>query len=198
MGSLAAAGTGSSPRLADVFNFSGSEIIFLLLLALIILGPEKLPDAIRSFGKTYAEFKKMTTGFQSELKNALDEPMREMRETADAFKQAASFDIAADMLEGKRPSNSGAEPPVAPAPEPAPAATTSPPTPAAPAVAPIAPEPAEGRRDQELPSFDSIVMGRDHNYRPASPDAGESAASTDEAPDVTSDAGQGDDQAEAR
>ena len=86
-----------------MFNFSGSEIVFLLLLALIILGPEKLPDAIRSFGKTYSEFKKMTTGFQSELKNALDEPMREMRETADAFKQAASFDIAADMLEGKKP-----------------------------------------------------------------------------------------------
>jgi sec-independent protein translocase protein TatB len=78
-----------------VFNFSGSEIVFLLLLALIILGPEKLPDAIRRFGKTYGEFKKMTTGFQSELKSALDEPMREMRETADAFKKAANFDFDA-------------------------------------------------------------------------------------------------------
>jgi len=79
-----------------VFNFSGSEIVFLLLLALIILGPEKLPDAVRKFGKTYAEFKKVTTGFQTELKSALDEPMREMKETADALRKAAQFDVDLD------------------------------------------------------------------------------------------------------
>ena len=79
-----------------MFNLSGSEIVFLLLLALIVLGPEKLPDAVRKFGKAYGEFKKMTTGFQSELKSALDEPMREMRETADAFKKAANFDFDAE------------------------------------------------------------------------------------------------------
>ncbi len=76
-----------------MFNLTGSEMVFLLLLALIVLGPEKLPDAVRRFGKAYAEFKKMSTGFQSELKTALDEPMREMRETADAFKKAVNFDF---------------------------------------------------------------------------------------------------------
>lgn len=79
-----------------MFNLSGSEMVFLLLIALIVLGPEKLPEAVRKFGKTYGEFKKMTTGFQSELKNALDEPMREMRETAEAFKKAANFDFNDD------------------------------------------------------------------------------------------------------
>jgi sec-independent protein translocase protein TatB len=81
------------PRLRDVFNFSGSEIFFLLLIALVVLGPEKLPDAVRKFGKTYAEFKKVTSGFQSEFRQVLDEPMREMRETADAFRKAATFDL---------------------------------------------------------------------------------------------------------
>ena len=79
-----------------MFNLSGSEIVFLLLIALIVLGPEKLPEAVRKFGKVYAEAKKMSTGFQSELKSALDEPMREMRETAEAFKKAANFDFDAD------------------------------------------------------------------------------------------------------
>ncbi len=79
-----------------MFNLSGSEMVFLLLLALIILGPEKLPDAVRRFGKGYAEFKKMSVGFQSELKSALDEPMREMRETADALKNAVNFDFDGD------------------------------------------------------------------------------------------------------
>ena len=76
-----------------MFNLSGSEIVFLLLIALIVLGPEKLPEAVRKFGKAYAEIKKMSSGFQSELKSALDEPMREMRETADAFKKAVTFEF---------------------------------------------------------------------------------------------------------
>ena len=102
-----------------MFNFSGSEIVFLLLLALIVLGPEKLPEAVRKFGKTYGEIKKMTSGFQSELKTALDEPMREMRETADAFKKAASFDFDAEAEPAKPPTDhtssdasAGAAPPI--------------------------------------------------------------------------------------
>ena len=79
-----------------MFNLSGSEIVFLLLIALIVLGPEKLPEAVRKFGKVYAEIKKMSTGFQSELRSALDEPMREMRETAEAIKQDADFNFMAD------------------------------------------------------------------------------------------------------
>ena len=72
-----------------MFNLQGSEIIVFLLLALVVLGPEKLPDAVRKFTKTYAEFKKMSTGFQSELKSALDEPMREMRAPANLVRDAA-------------------------------------------------------------------------------------------------------------
>lgn len=72
-----------------MFNLQGSEIIVILLLALVVLGPEKLPDAVRRFTRTYAELKKMSSGFQSELKSALDEPMREMRETANLVRDAA-------------------------------------------------------------------------------------------------------------
>ena len=76
-----------------MFNLSGSEMVFLLLIALVVLGPEKLPEAVRKFGKTYGELKKMSSGFQSELRNALDEPMKEMRETADTLRQAVSVDF---------------------------------------------------------------------------------------------------------
>ena len=72
-----------------MFNLQGSEIIVILLLALVVLGPEKLPDAVRKFTQTYAELKKMSTGFQSELKSALDEPMREIRDTANLLRDAA-------------------------------------------------------------------------------------------------------------
>lgn len=76
-----------------MFNIQGSELIFLLLVALIVLGPEKLPDAMRRFGKAYGEFKKMANGFQGELRSALDEPMRELRDTADVMMKAAQFDV---------------------------------------------------------------------------------------------------------
>jgi sec-independent protein translocase protein TatB len=76
-----------------VFNLKGSEIIFLLLIALVVLGPEKLPDAIRKFGRVYGEVRKMANGFQGELRQAFDEPMREMRGTADAIRQAANLDM---------------------------------------------------------------------------------------------------------
>ena len=84
----------SASRLADVFNVQGSELIFLVLIALLVLGPEKLPDAIRKASRLYAEFRKVANGFQSELRSALDEPVREIQKTADLVRSAATFDTA--------------------------------------------------------------------------------------------------------
>lgn len=59
-----------------------------MLLALVVLGPEKLPEAIRRFGRLYGELKRMSTGFQSEFRTAFEEPMRELRETAQLTREA--------------------------------------------------------------------------------------------------------------
>jgi Tat protein translocase TatB subunit len=80
-----------------VFNLTGSEIIFLLLMGLVVLGPDRLPEAMRRVGKAYGEFKKMSSGFQTEMRSVLDEPLRELRETADLAKNAAMFDFTAGM-----------------------------------------------------------------------------------------------------
>jgi sec-independent protein translocase protein TatB len=74
-----------------VFNLAGSEIVVILLLALVVLGPEKLPDAIRRAGRIYSELKKMGNNFQSEMRSVLDEPMQEMRETADLIRKSTDF-----------------------------------------------------------------------------------------------------------
>jgi sec-independent protein translocase protein TatB len=74
-----------------VFNIQGSEIIIILLLALVVLGPEKLPEAMRKAGRMYADLKKMSTGFQQEFRSAMDEPMREMRDTANLLRDSADF-----------------------------------------------------------------------------------------------------------
>jgi len=74
-----------------VFNVTGGELVIILLVALIVLGPEKLPDAIRKVGRVYGELRRMSAGFQSELKDALDEPMREMRDTMNTVKSGFNF-----------------------------------------------------------------------------------------------------------
>lgn len=79
-----------------MFNISGSEIIIILLLALIVLGPEKLPDAIRRFGRVYAELRDMSRGFQSEVRSAFEEPMRELKETADLTRRAVTNPLRDD------------------------------------------------------------------------------------------------------
>jgi sec-independent protein translocase protein TatB len=108
-------------------------MVFLLIIALVVLGPEKLPDAVRKFGKFYGEFKKMSTGFQSELRSALDEPMREMRETADAVRHAANFDFEPTRVDGD--TGQPALPEAPPAPDAAPAADAVPAVEAPPATA---------------------------------------------------------------
>jgi sec-independent protein translocase protein TatB len=78
-------------RLRDVFNFQGSELIIILLLALVVLGPEKLPEAMRRLGSFYADLKKMSTSFQDEFKAAVEEPVRELRDTANTLRDSADF-----------------------------------------------------------------------------------------------------------
>src|SRR4051812_6873906 len=46
---------------------------------------------MRKMGQFYAELKKMSHGFQQEFRNATDEPMREIRETATALRDSVDF-----------------------------------------------------------------------------------------------------------
>jgi sec-independent protein translocase protein TatA len=60
------------------------EMLIILVIALIIFGPRKLPELGRSLGKSLAEFKRAS----NELKNTLEEEIRldEQRTSQDAAK----------------------------------------------------------------------------------------------------------------
>jgi len=59
-------------------------MLIILVIALIIFGPRKLPELGRSLGKSLAEFKRAS----NELKNTLEEEIRldEQRTTQEAAK----------------------------------------------------------------------------------------------------------------
>ena len=50
----------------------GPEMMVILLVALVVLGPQQLPKAMRTMGNVMAEIRKISTGFQSEMRNAMD------------------------------------------------------------------------------------------------------------------------------
>ena len=56
----------------SMFNVGGGEIFMILLLALLLLGPEKLPETARKVGKFMAEVRRVTSGFQEEVRSAMD------------------------------------------------------------------------------------------------------------------------------
>ncbi len=58
-----------------MFNIGGGELLVILLIALIVLGPTKLPEAARQVGAVARELRRMSSSFQAELKSALDEPV---------------------------------------------------------------------------------------------------------------------------
>ncbi len=51
-----------------MFGIGMPEMLLIAALALIVLGPKKLPDLARSLGKGFAEFKRAT----NELKSTID------------------------------------------------------------------------------------------------------------------------------
>jgi sec-independent protein translocase protein TatB len=102
--------TRGTRRLADVFNFQGSELIIILLLALVVLGPEKLPEAMRRLGRFYADLKKMSTGFQEEFRAAVDEPTRELRDTANTLRDSLDFRKLQDGERTEKPKSADMTP----------------------------------------------------------------------------------------
>ncbi len=47
-----------------MFNFGGMEILVILVVALLVLGPEKLPKFMRTVGKAMGELRRASTEFQ--------------------------------------------------------------------------------------------------------------------------------------
>ena len=58
-----------------MFNISATELLVIAVVALLVLGPEKLPEAMRKLGRATREVRRITSGFEAELRDALSDPV---------------------------------------------------------------------------------------------------------------------------
>lgn len=79
------------------------ELVIILVIALIIFGPRKLPELGKSLGKSINEFKKASTELQNTLEQEikLEEQKDERAKTAPAPAPAPAEVVDADGTHGQ-------------------------------------------------------------------------------------------------
>jgi sec-independent protein translocase protein TatB len=77
-------------------NLGGGEILVILLIGLIVLGPKRLPEASKQVGKTIRQVRQTSRNFQAELEAAIEDPSIE-----EAARQKGR-----EMLENEKKENS--------------------------------------------------------------------------------------------
>lgn len=103
-----------------MFNIGPWELGLILLVALIVVGPGKLPDVAKSIGQGLNEFKKVTNGYKKEFEDALkttetpekSESQPKPVEGTTIAEMAGQFDTVVKAQETPGPNVDGAfEPP---------------------------------------------------------------------------------------
>jgi len=83
-----------------MFDIGFSELLLFGVIALIVLGPEKLPQAARTAGQWYAKMRRIVSTLQSEIEAELDlaETRQQMQNELAKIRQTES-DMKRELAE---------------------------------------------------------------------------------------------------
>ena len=96
-----------------MFGIGMPELLLLLAIALIVIGPKKLPDLAKSLGRAMREFKKATNEFKETIQ--IDEDLSDVKKAFDGLGEDIKDSISPkkDSAEFKQPDEpASAESPV--------------------------------------------------------------------------------------
>jgi sec-independent protein translocase protein TatB len=91
-----------------MFNVGGMELVVIGVVALVVLGPDKLPGAMRQLGTFMGELRRISRGFQTDLRSALDEAERDAERERLAAEKAAQGSAPATQPEAGTAPDPGA------------------------------------------------------------------------------------------
>ena len=94
-----------------MFGIGLPELLVVLAVALLVLGPKRIPDAARSLGRGLAEFRRATSGIAEEFQNAqasIEDEYRKMDAAAKGGSGSGTAGGTAAM--GERTEGPGAQP----------------------------------------------------------------------------------------
>ncbi len=99
-----------------MFNVGGGEFMLIALIALLVLGPDKLPDFARKSARMIGQLRSMSQGFQNEMKSVidLDEMKGLMNEGTGTMQGTRGPRLVGPIDEGSGPLDPSASPPDAP------------------------------------------------------------------------------------
>tara|TARA_B100000405_G_scaffold21012_1_gene15826 strand:- start:367 stop:669 length:303 start_codon:yes stop_codon:yes gene_type:complete len=60
-----------------VFNIGGGELLIIILVIVIFIGPSKLPEVANALGRLSATIRRFNQSFQDEIRNSFDDPIEE-------------------------------------------------------------------------------------------------------------------------
>jgi sec-independent protein translocase protein TatA len=84
-----------------MFGLGFGELILIFLIALIFIGPKKLPELAKGLGKGIREFQNAAKGFSDQLQNT-DHQDATHKKVSDATQQQHDENIAAAPTEEKK------------------------------------------------------------------------------------------------
>jgi Tat protein translocase TatB subunit len=126
-------------------TLGGPEILLLLVLALIVFGPRKLPEIGKSMGKMLAEFRRASNDFRRTIEDEVE--AEKMRAAVSEEPRPAPAPEALPPAAVEGPPEAAAGPEAAPAPEAAAPPEAEEPRPRADTPPELAPPPESVRRE---------------------------------------------------